>query len=87
MVDPNFLDKLEYVARTVRKSAKPFGGIQVIMTGDFFQLPPVVKNGERTRYAFDAACWNDIAETKINLTQVFRQKDPGAESLSPSSVW
>lgn len=77
MVDPKFLDKLEYIARTLRRSDKPFGGMQIIMTGDFFQLPPVVARGTSTRYAFDANCWDSIAEEKINLTQVFRQKDPG----------
>lgn len=77
MVNPDLLDKLEAMGRSLRRSVKPFGGIQVIMTGDFFQLPPVVRGGQSSRYAFDAKCWDQIAQEKINLTQVFRQKDPG----------
>jgi ATP-dependent DNA helicase PIF1 len=76
MISPDLLDKLEEIARLLRRSPKPFGGIQVVMTGDFFQLPPVERNTTETRYAFDAQCWDRIAEVKINLTQVFRQKDP-----------
>lgn len=85
MIDPEFLEKLEFIGRSIRKSVKPFGGIQIIMTGDFFQLPPVNKTNAATRYAFDAKCWHDIAEEKINLTQVFRQKDPGTKPLRGSS--
>ena len=77
MVDPDFLDKLNQLGQIIRKSPKPFGGIQVIMTGDFFQLPPVNKSNSATRYAFDAKCWNDLVQESICLTQVFRQKDPG----------
>ncbi|CAO3570385.1 unnamed protein product [Mortierella alpina] len=42
MVDGVLFDKLEEIARRVKKNDKPFGGIQLIVTGDFFQLPPVV---------------------------------------------
>ncbi|XP_046397469.1 ATP-dependent DNA helicase PIF1 [Ischnura elegans] len=41
MVDGRFFEKLEHVARAVRGNDKPFGGIQLILCGDFFQLPPV----------------------------------------------
>lgn len=73
MVDPDLLDKLEQLARNLRKSPKPFGGIQVIITGDFFQLPPVMKTA--TKFAFEAEMWDKTLEHKVNLTQVFRQKD------------
>ena len=75
MVDPALLDKLEEVARLIRKKPdKPFGGIQLVITGDFFQLPPVNPGGIVT-FAFDAQCWNRVVQHKVNLTQVFRQKD------------
>ena len=41
MVDAQFFDLLEEVARKVRNCEKPFGGVQLILTGDFLQLPPV----------------------------------------------
>ncbi|SNX84453.1 related to PIF1 - DNA helicase involved in mitochondrial DNA repair and telomere length control [Melanopsichium pennsylvanicum] len=75
MVDPALLDKLEEIARLIRKKPdKPFGGIQVVITGDFFQLPPVIP-GSNVTFAFDAQCWNKVMQHKVNLTQVFRQKD------------
>lgn len=74
MVEPDLLDKLETAACMLRKSPKPFGGIQVIITGDFFQLPPVMK-GSATRFAFEAEMWDNVMEYKVNLTEVFRQKD------------
>lgn len=82
MVDPGFLDKIEETARKLRKSSKPFGGIQLVLTGDFFQLPPVTKNNAPTRFAFDAKCWSQVIHEMVNLTQVFRQKDE-SESNTP----
>lgn len=43
MIDGDLFDKLEQVAKIIRKSDQPFGGIQIVMTGDFYQLPPVFK--------------------------------------------
>jgi ATP-dependent DNA helicase PIF1 len=51
MVDPDFLDALDVMARSLRDPNLPFGGIQVIAAGDFNQLPPIVF-GEELRYAF-----------------------------------
>lgn len=52
MVDAEFFDKMEGVARVVRKSRAPFGGIQLVVCGDFLQLPPVAKDGNGKRYCF-----------------------------------
>ncbi len=82
MVDGDMFDKLEEVARIIRKKPRPFGGIQLVITGDFFQLPPVPDSGKLAKFAFEAATWpTTIAET-IGLTQIFRQKDPGEEIIS-----
>ncbi|XP_052896400.1 ATP-dependent DNA helicase PIF1 [Anopheles moucheti] len=57
MIDADFFEKIEAVARYVRKNDKPFGGIQLILCGDFFQLPPVGRLPDRTRtgkYSQDA---------------------------------
>jgi ATP-dependent DNA helicase PIF1 len=53
--------------------------VQLVVTGDFFQLPPVAR-GEPT-FAFEAKKWSECVERTFNLTKVFRQKDPG-KSLS-----
>ena len=78
MVDGDLFDKLEAIARAIRNNGRPFGGIQLVITGDFFQLPPVPDHGGRdVKFSFDASTWNTSIEHTIGLTQVFRQKDPG----------
>ena len=76
MVDGDLFDKLESVARSIRNNGRPFGGIQLVITGDFFQLPPVPDYGKIAKFSFDAATWTTSIEHTIGLTQVFRQKDP-----------
>jgi ATP-dependent DNA helicase PIF1 len=76
MVDGDLFDKLEQIARSLRNNGRPFGGIQLVVTGDFFQLPPVPERNSIAKFAFDAATWNTTIEHTILLTHVFRQKDP-----------
>ncbi len=82
MVDGDLFDKLETIARLIRKNGRPFGGIQLVITGDFFQLPPVPDNstGRAVKFAFDAGTWSTAIDHTIGLTEVFRQKDPGLSS-------
>ena len=82
MVDGDLFDKLEFIAKKIRGNGKPFGGIQLIITGDFFQLPPVPDYGKAAKFAFDAGTWPTSIEHTIGLTQVFRQKDPGMVPLT-----
>ena len=82
MVDGDLFDKLEGVARTIRNNGRPFGGIQLVITGDFFQLPPVPDHGKTAKFCFDGATWSTSIEHTIGLTQVFRQKDPGISIMS-----
>jgi ATP-dependent DNA helicase PIF1 len=77
MVDANLFDKLEALARTIRRDQRPFGGIQLVVTGDFFQLPPVPDNGQEAKFAFEAESWDRSIGHTIKLTSVFRQKDQG----------
>lgn len=85
MLDGELFDKLAHIAtRFRRKPGKPFGGIQLVMTGDFFQLPPVTKFGQ-PKFAFEANAWKECIDTTINLTKVFRQRDTGAYG-SPNTI-
>lgn len=77
MVDGELFDKLESIARQLRNNGRPFGGIQLVITGDFFQLPPVPDKGKIAQFAFDAGTWPTAVEFTIGLHHVFRQKDPG----------
>lgn len=77
MVDGDLFDKLEELARRIRNNGRPFGGIQLVVTGDFFQLPPVPEGANReAKFAFSAATWNTSIQHTILLTYIFRQRDP-----------
>jgi len=79
MIDGVLFDKLEYVARKIRNSDAPFGGIQLVICGDFFQLPPVPDTIDGIKrpplFAFEARCWDRCIPYLVTLTKVFRQKD------------
>lgn len=51
----------------------PFGGLQVILTGDFFQLPPVIKGTPRFRFAFEAPAWEVLDPAVCYLDKCYRQ--------------
>lgn len=76
-----FFQKIEAVARHVRRNDKPFGGIQLILCGDFLQLPPVVKvkenlkNNSDLRFCFQTPVWDNCVQRSFELTQVHRQSD------------
>ncbi|XP_034979174.1 ATP-dependent DNA helicase PIF1 [Zootoca vivipara] len=81
MVEGDFFDKLEAVARAVRKCEDPFGGIQLIICGDFLQLPPVSKSSEQPRFCFQAKSWRKCIHLNMELTEVRRQTDRDFISL------
>ncbi|KAL8373775.1 hypothetical protein RB599_000815 [Gaeumannomyces hyphopodioides] len=83
MVDGDLFDKLSQIGRTIRNNGRPWGGIQLVITGDFFQLPPVPDGADKRdiKFAFEAATWNTSIDHTIGLTEVFRQKDPEFASM------
>lgn len=72
MVDAVLFDKLEAVAKDIRRNTRAFGGIQLVLTGDFYQLPPV---DSAPKFAFEANSWNRVVTKQIELKKVFRQTD------------
>lgn len=75
MLDGRVLDMVETVCRTITQSGEAFGGIQVILVGDFFQLPPVVGRGEMARFAFESRAWDTARFVTCYLTEQHRQED------------
>ncbi|XP_030518540.2 ATP-dependent DNA helicase PIF1-like [Rhodamnia argentea] len=78
MVDGELFDNLECIARELRESGETWGGIQLIATGDFLQLPPIPRKGNclsSKQFAFEADCWQSSFDLQIELTKVFRQSD------------
>ncbi len=77
MLDGKVLALVEQVCRKVRKLRLPFGGLQIVLVGDFFQLPPVSKKGGEgnTEFAFAADVWHQINPTVCYLSEQHRQED------------
>lgn len=85
MMQPQFFDRLDTFFRVMRSTGSkddtllkvPFGGVQVILVGDFFQLPPVSKErlSDAKRFIFETKTFWDTVKHVVELTEVFRQTD------------
>jgi len=91
MLDRTSLDLVDIVCKEVRRSEQPFGGLQVILVGDFFQLPPVAKNtffepqdiqlfedfeeDTASNFAFQSNAWRSLSPIVCYLTEQHRQED------------
>lgn len=83
MLSVRLFNLLDLIGRRVRKSPLPFGGIQLVFCGDFFQLPPIGNDEEpeSKQFCFESKLWNETFENskgeqnQIELTTIFRQKD------------
>ncbi len=70
------LDMIDEVCRLVRRKDIPFGGIQVVMSGDFFQLPPINRDGSRQgRFVVNSNVWNELTPVVLYLDEQFRQTE------------
>jgi ATP-dependent exoDNAse (exonuclease V) alpha subunit len=78
MLDATTLDSVDRVLRTLRHKPmmpeEPFGGLQVIFVGDFFQLPPVSKDGDM-QFAFASDAWREARPVACYLNEQHRQDD------------
>ena len=87
MLPPNTLSMIDVICRQIKQSSEPFGGIQIILVGDFFQLPPVMKKEAEDnmpatlieeplyRFAYDSPAWERANPTVCYLTEQYRQDD------------
>lgn len=77
MLSATTLDMAEAVCRAVRRDERPFGGLQVILVGDFFQLPPVQSSGanQPAAFAFTSRAWSALDLLVCYLSEQHRQDD------------
>jgi ATP-dependent DNA helicase PIF1 len=79
MLSLKLFDQLNAIGQSIRGNLKPFGGIQLIFSGDFFQLPPVGDKDEpdTQRFCFESDDWNSVfhRDCQIELIKIFRQTD------------
>ena len=70
------LDMIDKVLRTVRENDQPFGGIQLVMSGDFFQLPPVNRPNEQGGgFVVYSDAWQELRPAVLYLERQYRQND------------
>ena len=84
MVRADIIDFIDKVLRIYTRNPEPFGGKQLLLVGDIFQLEPVLKDDERqllqpfypSPYFFNAKVWQQMPVVSIELRKVYRQSDP-----------
>lgn len=92
MVRADILDGMERFLQINRRSKEPFGGVQVVLVGDLFQLPPVVTSTDRpllqsryqTPHFFSAQCLKGLSFIPVELQVVYRQRDAEFATLLAS---
>jgi len=96
MLSANVLSMVDTVCREVRKKPEPFGGLQVVLVGDFFQLPPIAKRGgEPVAFAFQSDVWTKLNPLVCYLGEQHRHEDSKfhnvlasirAQDVDPSTI-
>lgn len=77
MLSDDLFNLFDTILRILRKNNTPFGGIQIILFGDFCQLPPVIKENfdkNNQHFVFNSQLWKDLNLSIINLTTIHRQE-------------
>lgn len=69
------LDMVNQLAKLLRGNDQPFGGLQVILVGDLFQLPPISRGSQQFDFAHLSAAWQELHPRICYLTEQHRQQD------------
>ena len=69
------LDLIDRICKTIRQNTLPFGGIQVVLCGDFFQLPPVSRDGKHPEFVNKSQAWHAMGIHICYLDKPYRQHD------------
>lgn len=72
------LNMINQLAKLLRSSSTPFGGLQVILVGDLFQLPPVTRNSSESDFAHLSEAWSELAPKTCYLSEQHRQSSGDA---------
>ncbi|MEA3492204.1 MAG: AAA family ATPase [Campylobacterota bacterium] len=75
MISPEIFSSMDQILRAFKGTTQPFGGIQVVLSGDFFQLPPVSKVYKEKRFAWQSPVWRELNLKTSYLEKKFRQVD------------
>lgn len=92
MLRSETLSMVDAVCREIRQNSEPFGGMQVVLVGDFFQLPPIERKKEEKRqhelivenfgrFAYESPAWTRLAPVVCYISEQHRQDDANFLSL------
>lgn len=84
MLDGGVLSMVEAVTRSIKGMPLPFGGMQVVLVGDFFQLPPVTRRGDTMQFAFESSVWQGLDPLVCYIDEQYRQDDETLGALLSS---
>jgi len=75
MVSPEMFSAMDRILRAFKNNNNPFGGVQTILSGDFFQLPPISREPKDKRFAWQSPSWKELQLKTCYLQEKFRQDD------------
>ncbi len=75
MVSPEIFASMDKILRAFKENDAPFGGVQTILSGDFFQLPPISRVPKEKRFAWQSPSWKALDLKTCYLQKKFRQDD------------
>ena len=73
MVSPELFASMDRILKAFKENEKPFGGVQVVLSGDFFQLPPVAKGPRQIKFVWQTELWQETGLRICYLQEKFRQ--------------
>ncbi len=81
MLSPSLFDTVERVCRAIKRNNEPFGGMQIILSGDFFQLPPIGQRGANVEFVTASDAWRSMDVRVCYLNEQFRHNDNALEII------
>ncbi|MFA5878231.1 MAG: PIF1 family DEAD/DEAH box helicase [Candidatus Staskawiczbacteria bacterium] len=81
MIKASQFEAVNKICQYVRRNPRPFGGIQVICSGDFFQLPPVEREGREVKFVVESNIWKKMDMKICYLLEQYRTKDKKLHKL------
>jgi len=81
MLSSRLFDAVERICRAMKRSGEPFGGMQAVLSGDFFQLPPIAKEGGSADFIHSSEAWKKMDIRVCYLDEQFRHSDSSLEKI------
>jgi len=81
MLSSRLFDSVDRICKAMKRNEEPFGGMQIVLSGDFFQLPPIAREGGKADFIHASDSWVRMDIRVCYLDEQFRQKDSSLEKL------